>query len=305
VIVLKPMIFVVAGVLCLYQSERAYADRGYINTKPAGCPNGDGAEVFDAQGQQIGAVPNKAVVTVDLLRRKPGYYWIQGKDIDWNNLISGYVLKDCVTMGAPPAQTGEPVVIWDPAVECSKFQEYLPGCKSFNEMLAARDKDIFPQLSSKSFDAFVCFQETEDVFTFISFAKPLDSGFRKGVSAGTANQYGTIKVTRFENGLSNQSYVFGGRWTRPAYSPASEASFTGVGYQRGLNAPNIFIDSNEISLSVMFKNVSGTTTTRSLQVRRSTKRMLETIEAPRRPADRGKSIFHASVTGHCEEYNSD
>lgn len=87
---------------CLW-SALACAERGYINTAPDDCPTGDGATIYDTRGNEVSGIPERGIVTINSLRKKPGFYWVHGHDFDGNS-ISGYVHKGCVTLGSPAAQ---------------------------------------------------------------------------------------------------------------------------------------------------------------------------------------------------------
>lgn len=99
-IALKPLLLG-AVLLCICHSGLAFAEKGHIEAACAGCPTGDGAEVFGLKDVLLGAIPDGTLVTINLLKRKTGFYWIQGRDFD-GNVISGYVHKDCVTINATP-----------------------------------------------------------------------------------------------------------------------------------------------------------------------------------------------------------
>ncbi|HWX54842.1 MAG TPA: hypothetical protein VN176_09660 [Verrucomicrobiae bacterium] len=96
---MKTVLVILATALTgLCQAQRGHVAHGYINTEPAGCPTSDGAEAYDAHGNQTGAIPAGADVSVNLQNWKPGLHWISGLDFDGRS-ISGYVPQDCVTMG--------------------------------------------------------------------------------------------------------------------------------------------------------------------------------------------------------------
>jgi hypothetical protein len=77
------------------------APTGYINSKPAGCPTGVGAEVFSADGTSVGAIPDLAIVSISGQKKKAGFYWVTSQDFNGKS-ISGFVHKACVTPGSPP-----------------------------------------------------------------------------------------------------------------------------------------------------------------------------------------------------------
>lgn len=293
-------------VLCLCFSASAYAGQGYINTEPAGCPTGDGAEVFDFQDNLLGAVPDGKAVTVNLLKHKPGFYWIQGHDFD-GKPISGYVHKDCVTIGLKSSEveledTPRISQYSQPKpVDCSKFSDSLPGCKSFNEMLGSNDKDVVSSVGG-IYQAYVCFRADEDVFTIISYLPPSNEQFRKATFG--VEMQATAYLSRYEAGLSKDEEVFDGKWYKSAHEPAAQAHFTGNGlFASRDQQPKIYVNESEISVSTSWQNLGGTRTTYHLQVRRSTKRFLETFEWPKPPTAKDKSTEQMTRQGYCEEYN--
>jgi hypothetical protein len=94
---LLPCIFIMS-----IQVQLVFAARtGHINNSLAGCPTGDGAEVFNVDGMSVGGVPNQSIVSINLEKKKAGFYWITSQDFDGKN-ISGFVHKECVTPGLPP-----------------------------------------------------------------------------------------------------------------------------------------------------------------------------------------------------------
>ncbi len=90
-----------AALLCVCHTDLVFAEKGHIEAASAGCPTGDGAEVFGLKDDLLGAIPDRNLVTINLLKHKAGFYWIQGRDFD-GNVISGYIHKDCVTINATP-----------------------------------------------------------------------------------------------------------------------------------------------------------------------------------------------------------
>lgn len=301
---------------CLW-SALACAERGYINTAPDDCPTGDGATIYDTRGNEVSGIPERGIVTINSLRKKPGFYWVHGHDFDGNS-ISGYVHKGCVTLGSPPAQPPivhldgtesplehnieeSPVVKAPPKLtDCNKFAEPSPGCKSFNDMLTGKDKDILTSLGD-AYWTYVCFRTGEDVFTVVSVSVPTHYAFSKYGTSGTLAQTGIAFIDRYKNGVSESSDIISGRWSRLPSQEDADAAFVGSG--AGTPKPKLYVTSSEISFSTTWKNVGGNVTSYNLRVRRSTRRLLETFEWPY-PAPPNKATEHMTEEGYCEDYNA-
>lgn len=297
----------IAVLLVLVAPGPAFAERGHITTESKECPTRDRAEVFNVQGKLTGVVPNKAVVSVNVDRQQmPGFVWIQGPNFAGEN-VSGYVHAYCVTLDLTKEQSEvghEPdeAPPFPDQVNCAQFLEPSPGCNSFNKMLAANDLGILRLLWTRASDTFVCFRQDEDVFTLIAIGKPTYDRFRRVPNTGSVKQYGTVSVIRYKNGLAEQSHLFGGQWIKAADSAIDEAGFSGHD-SKSPSTSNLSIDANQIALSVKSKNPEGTLATYSLQVRRSTRTMLETFDAPASAAAHPGAASHSTNTGHCAEYN--
>jgi hypothetical protein len=184
-------------------------------------------------------------------------------------------------------------------VPCDKFAEDLPGCKSFNEMLAAQDKDVLRSLAGSD-QAYVCFRTGEDVFTIVSFEKTDDLYSFKKTATSIAETSGFPTLTRYKEGVSEDYQPFWGKWRKLASASNETAHFIGGG--SALRPFRVSIDNSEVSVSYQWKNVSNTITTYTLQIRRSTKRGLETLEAPPPPTDKNKSVSQTTFQDFCEFY---
>lgn len=71
---------------------------GYVNTESAGCPTSGSAQIYDAKGNETGAIPETNTVSINLQKKKSGVYWVSGIDFDGSR-ISGFVSEGCVTIG--------------------------------------------------------------------------------------------------------------------------------------------------------------------------------------------------------------
>src|ERR1700681_1382289 len=72
------------------------------------------------------------------------------------------------------------------AYDCSKLTSPSPGCKSYNEMVFASDKQLLSIFETDI--AFVCFRPSQDVFFTLSYAQPRYEEFTR---VGTTTTYQT------------------------------------------------------------------------------------------------------------------
>ena len=110
------------------------------------------------------------------------------------------------------ATTSDPQPTKNYGVDCSIVAS-SPGCKSYNELLASKDEQIWQLMKFQN--ALVCFREAEDVFTIVSFTFPPESHYKKDpksplfLSAGSA-----VFVGRFSSGFSEGVKYISGNWIR-------------------------------------------------------------------------------------------
>jgi hypothetical protein len=195
---------------------------------------------------------------------------------------------------APPAAAGTsktPAPTTDHKIDCSGVSSPL-GCKSYNEMVEAKDADLLSLLKQR--DVYVCFREYEDVFSVIGIDTPYDYAFRK-LPNGTYHADSSIMYLRFKAGQNESFRMVFGKWTKigadgnPFFAtpPRSDTSAS--------------VTDSEVSLSYDFRNVGGGLTTYSFQMRRSTLRASETLQWNNPPTkekaapDRGSQDYD----GHC------
>jgi hypothetical protein len=284
-------------VLC--NAQKAFAGQGKINVQGNECPTSVAASVLeraDSSSRVLGAIADGSNVYVDLSSKNQIFYWVQGDG--YQGKLLGYVYKGCLTI------TGEN----DPPepVDCKKFSEYLPGCTSFNEMLAADDKGVVSKLTGLN-HGYVCFRTAEDVFTIISIRKPAADLFKKVVGdPELVEMFAVATIERYKNGLSEDWQAFSGKWSKLASDAPDQATFLGSrgskSTQRDLQG-SVAVDASEVSVAYRWENLSNTVTTYRLQIRLSTKRVLETLEAPPAPTAKNRSILHTTYQGYCAAYN--
>lgn len=188
-------------------------------------------------------------------------------------------------------------------VNCELFADLVSGCKSFNELVAAKDKEVLRAFGA-FYQTYVCFRQNEDVFTIIHYmpwgvVTPL-----KDPKTGMLEATGVVFLARYKEGGLEDVRVFPGKWS--AVNAQDEAQFSG----HGLNDPSnklarldsASIDDSNLLLSYKFNNVSGKITTYSLAIRRSTKRSSETFDVPPATTAKDRNHMHFTVQNSCEYY---
>jgi hypothetical protein len=180
-------------------------------------------------------------------------------------------------------------------VDCSMMGT-APGCKSYNEMVEANDKDILDYLKEGS--ALACFRENEDVFTLIAFDEPGHELYTKDLKSGLLKTFGLVFYLRFSNGLSDDFRMSPGTWT---LSPNSELSAASFDANQGTPV-QASVESSEVSVYYSYQNLAKTTTKYGIQIRRSTLRFTETWQYPDDEKQKGES--RTTNTGHCAAFNN-
>lgn len=186
--------------------------------------------------------------------------------------------------------------------DCSVVKA-VESCKSFNEMIQNRDDEI---LVAIKYPSFVCFRPDEDEFFMFSDIEPSDLVY-KDVSKTMSQATSIAFYYRYKKGVQSDLRYIDGTWTKITYGPAPIFSFQ----SRKDGDASLSITNSEISLGYDYKNLAGSTTAYAIQVRRSTKRFVETFQFPDEPtpAQKGKapttqheSKTRAEFTGYCAEF---
>jgi hypothetical protein len=176
------------------------------------------------------------------------------------------------------------------------------GCASFNEMLEARDPGIIPALTGHSVKSYVCFPEAEDRFILFTYRLPPQSStlWKKDKQIPSFLTYanGSFIFRQFRNGVSDQYRSGAVIWSKLEGDDANAtaAAATAAQSKPGRYDVAVSIDNSEVSFSYSFPNVQKTTTDYMLQIRRATRRMLETYSV------NAKDNSQFSLNGYCAEY---
>jgi hypothetical protein len=183
----------------------------------------------------------------------------------------------------------------DYSLQCDAFPYSVVACHSFNELVAAKDDDVLTMLRRP--EAYLCFRNSDDIFSIVTIGSPYDVTFKKQPN-GTLQAPGVVSYRRFKDGQDDEYQFSFGNWrtiNRDDYpffsSPPKED-------------PTISVSQSEISVQHSFKNVGGGTTNYVIQIRRSTLRSTETLQWQNPPKDaksppaRGSEDFE----GHCTAF---
>ena len=119
----------------------------------------------------------------------------------------------------------------------------------------------------------MCFHGSEDVFFALSIAPLLD---------GFANSPTALSFSEYEDGVSSLSRFVQGMWTR--VTDLKEPSFKSEGYNQPTDKAEI--DALEVLLQYAFKNQTGSSTTQTVRIRRSTGRFIRSFSSPNGRGDR-------------------
>jgi hypothetical protein len=183
----------------------------------------------------------------------------------------------------------------DYTVQCSTVPLASAACHSFDEMVVAKDDEILSILRTP--EAYVCFRNSEDMFSVISIGLPFNLTFKKQAN-GALLAAGMVTYRRIKSGQNDESQLAFGNWI--TVNQEQYPFFSSTPKQD----PTVSVSESEISLEHSYKNLAGGTTDYTIQIRRSTLRSTETIQwknpgkDAKSPPDRGTLDFD----GHCSVF---
>jgi hypothetical protein len=151
----------------------------------------------------------------------------------------------------------------DPSIQCTG-DFAITSCKTFKEMVEAKDQDVVTEISRRSM---VCFRPDEDVFAVVSLGIP--SSF-DAPQAGTQMAKGDVFYHLYSDGNHRESRMVQGQWTKMASDRVEDASFHGKS-----GGTEISFTPSSLSVSYSFQNMSGDTTDYVMEVRVSTLRFVQ------------------------------
>lgn len=177
-------------------------------------------------------------------------------------------------------------------LDCSQF-DFSQGCRSFNEMVASKDRDVVAVMEGGN-ESFACFRPDEDVFIIVSFPS-FDEKRTVQATPRIMEHPGSLMYTRFKAGISDDFQYSQGTWRRFTNLPSDYTNFYSLP-----KFPNASIDNSEISIAYTYDNIGGRKTDYSFKIRRSTLRFVEVFEIPSDKKD-DKSVTQIKVSGHCSQ----
>jgi hypothetical protein len=176
--------------------------------------------------------------------------------------------------------------------DCSRTNS--PGCKSFNEMVLAKDTGIVAELTAVDNRVYVCFSPKKDTFHILRFPVPIRSGWNKKdlVEKQEARaQFCTFEKGQFE-GCRTSGFAYTKVESEAPHLNMSGSSFASDQYSKEQNPTNstdkalaslnsfflFSVDSNDLIVSYKFANQAGVESWYQLTIRVSTLRFAESYE---------------------------
>ena len=180
-----------------------------------------------------------------------------------------------------------------------KAVESVSACKSFNEMLEKQDPDILKFVTDKSRTTYACFETDRDAFIMVSFAKPMEHAWHLDKQSNVwLTQRGNFTLNQYSNGVYDRGRVALPMWTRFGSEdehPTAETAESKVPAGANARVADVSIDEGEVTVSYSFENIQNTVTDYLLQIRRSTRRFVETYGVK-------GAKSQVNDTGYCAEY---
>jgi hypothetical protein len=160
-------------------------------------------------------------------------------------------------------------------VNCDTQPMSSQGCKSYDDMIMSRDKELIEFIDNES-DMYVCFRPNVDVFFLLGFKKPSESRFKTG-NTGYPEATGQGLYFRYSDGVLDDSKIVNGVWRR--FTPKDGPVF----FATPASDTHASINDSELSVAYTFTNLSHKTTEYTVTVRRSTLRFSENYTFPQIP----------------------
>ena len=180
-------------------------------------------------------------------------------------------------------------------------------------MITAADPDIISATQSRT--AIACFRDYADKFFIVAYSVPMyDVEFRPTKIEGWLQAYGTAIFSSYADGNSDDYRLVRGSWSKSKDDAIGEAMFES--FKGPPQMMQVQITPSEIGLAFQFQNLANTTTSRTIQIRRSTLRYSDTLDAPDTVTPKGKASAKApapppaapvttrtTFSGHCVKLN--
>jgi hypothetical protein len=197
------------------------------------------------------------------------------------------------------------------AYDCSKLSPASPGCKSYNEMVIANDKQLLSIFQTENI-AFVCFRPYQDVFFTLSYAQPTYEEFTRVGSTTTYQTPGLLYYVRYKDGVRDDMQFVLGSWKKYTKDGGQPAQFFPTQNSVG---PKGNISADEVGIEYTFSNLSNTKTAYNVAIRRSTLRYVENYmwENPPEKSKKTKAADQSQqseptkgsedITGYCASFS--
>jgi len=216
----------------------------------------------------------------------------------------GFLVTILFAISSAFAQTNSPPAIKHFHVDCTTVHA-TKSCDSFNELITQQDKDVMDDLKG---GAFVCFLSDEDAFAVVTTTIPDDKIFSH-TSVKNLMQVNSVEFyKRFKNGLNDETRIVEGTWAKAVFNEEDPPRYSFESSKTG--DTTLSIDPSEIFAQYKFQNLRKSSTTYTLQIRRSTRRFVETYGFPAIPPSdpKAKAAFtphdeKLESTGYCAEFN--
>jgi hypothetical protein len=184
------------------------------------------------------------------------------------------------------SSSGQPVQFANPLRADCTGERNTQSCKSFNELVEAKDDSVLKSIND---DSYVCFRSEADVFSIISFHQATSDKFN----------FPMVSYHLFKDGNIDDFKAAYGKWKKQTDGsfvfeeakapPSKEITFKG----------HATITDDEVTFRYSFENLNSKTTDYGILIRRSTLRFTERYEAP---DSKDKTFTSDSYTGHCVAY---
>ena len=178
---------------------------------------------------------------------------------------------------------GQPVQFANPLLADCTGERNTQSCKSFNQLVEAKDDSVLKSISD---DSYVCFRSEADVFSITSFHQATSDKFN----------FPVVGFHLFKQGNLDDFKAAYGKWRKQTDGsfvyeeakapPSKETTFKG----------HATITDDEITFRYSFEGLDSKTIDYGIQIRRSTLRFIERYEAP---DSKDKTFTSDSYTGLC------
>jgi len=185
------------------------------------------------------------------------------------------------TASAPKKPASKSLSSAAPSFACPD-PEYEQACKSYEELLKARDEAVTPAAGNTRF---VCFRKKTDEFLVIYFSTPIfskkwDQQLQQLVVDPTATYQGLGTVHTFKDGVlegsAAPSMIFVGKWIAGYDGGTFVSNVIDFHKQDETNpASSVVIDDSQITVNQTFKNKLDKNIKYTLTIQRSTGRFSE------------------------------